>query len=438
MDEAAYRRAFKPALALAGWAAAAFLLFSAAFPKVAELLGFSLEQAFATLLLPIVVDGVQTVGRAFLLLLNEVYVKMSSKEKVDGENVNPTVSVIVPAHNEEEYIGGTIESLLEEGYPNKEIIVVDDGSNDKTFFKASAYADGVRVKVLRREVASGCKAKAVNYGLAFSKGDVVVVVDGDTVVGRGSISELIKPLTMDPRVVGVSGNVKVLNRRGLLTRLQAYEYLVSMEMGRRYQAMLGGLLVIPGAFGAFRRHVVESLGRMHPDTITEDFDLTVMLHKTGGRVAFSPKAAAWTHAPEKLRHWIRQRMRWSTGQAQVYLKHSNLILKKSFGFFGLVSVPNNILMDMVMLVARYIWLTAVFLPTLTSPIYAVKLWSLTTLFYMLIEFCQFTAAAILQADLEGVGHATVLPLMVMAYRPLHSMVRLTAYMKVLFKRKVAW
>ncbi|MEM3552008.1 MAG: glycosyltransferase [Candidatus Bathyarchaeia archaeon] len=398
-------------------------------------LGFSFIQIISVLFIAIILDVPQTLGRSLLLLFVEAF------RSGYGKNVRvmayPKVSIIVPARNEEPYIGNTLASLLEDTYPDKEIIVVDDGSSDKTYIKALMFTEDSRVKVLRRKEPSGAKARAVNYGLLYATGEIVIVVDGDTIVEREAVNRLIAPMINNPETIAAAGNIRVVNRINLLTRLQAYEYFISMEMGRRWQAMLSGLLVIPGAFGAVRRSVLESLGRMHADTITEDFDLTVMLQKVKKKIAFSPEAIAWTYVPENLREWTRQRIRWASGQAQVYLKHSNMLLKRRFGIFGLLIAPNNIFMDMVALFIRYAWLAIILIIYITSILTTIKLLLLITSFYLALEYIQLISATLLMPGKETITNMVLAPLMI-PYRTIHAAIRLSAYIRVLFRRRSRW
>jgi len=142
---------------------------------------------------------------------------------------------MVPAHNEEKVIAQTIDSLLRQDYPNLEVIVVDDCSTDRTGEIAQNFASKGLIKLVRLEKASDSKARAVNYGIPFSRGEIIVTVDADTILEPSSIFELVEAFS-NPAVGAVSGNIRVLNRVNLLTRLQAYEYLVAMEAGRRFQA----------------------------------------------------------------------------------------------------------------------------------------------------------------------------------------------------------
>ncbi|MEM2103789.1 MAG: glycosyltransferase [Candidatus Bathyarchaeia archaeon] len=398
-------------------------------------MGFSFTQIISVLFIAIILDVPQTLGRSLLLLFVEAF--HSNYDKKVKVTAYPKVSVIVPARNEEQYIGNTLASLLEDTYPDKEIIVVDDGSSDKTYIKALMFTEDSRVKILRRKEPSGAKARAVNYGLLYATGEIVIVVDGDTIVERQAINRLIAPMINNPEIIAAAGNIRVVNRINLLTRLQAYEYLISMEMGRRWQAMLSGLLVIPGAFGAVRRSVLESLGRMHTDTITEDFDLTVMLQKVKKKIAFSPMAVAWTYVPENLREWTRQRRRWASGQAQVYLKHSNMLLKRRFGIFGFLIAPNNIFMDIVTLFIRYIWLAIIIISNITFPLTTIKLLLLIASFYLALEYIQLISATLLTPGKETITNMVLAPLMI-PYRTLHAAIRLLAYTNVLFKRQTRW
>ena len=210
-----------------------------------------------------------------------------------------------------------------------------------------------------------------------------------------------------------------------------------MEMGRRWQAILSGLLVIPGAFGAVRREILESVGQIHADTVTEDFDMTIMLQKTKKKIAFCPKAIAWTHVPERWRDWIRQRIRWAAGQAQVYLKHSDLFFKRRLGIFSFLIAPNNIFMDTIALFIRYLWLIAILLPTVSSPIATLKLLLLITFFYITIECIQLVSAAIITPRKEELKCA-ITALLVIPYRELHNITRFYAYTITLLRRKTQW
>lgn len=231
----------------------------------------------------------------------------------------PRVSVVVPAYNEEVGVAGTVLSLAASNYPDLEIVVVDDGSTDRTADVIADLAETIPGLQLVQQVNAG-KAHALNNGVARASGSILVLIDGDTVVEPTTVARLVRPFS-DPGVGAVSGNAKVGNRSGLLGRWQHVEYVSSFNLDRRFQDVTNTVNTIPGAVGAFRREVLDEVGGVPADTLTEDTDLTVMIGLAGWRVAYQPDARAWTEAPSDLTSLWRQRYRWAYGLLQVVWKH---------------------------------------------------------------------------------------------------------------------
>ncbi|MFB3906959.1 MAG: glycosyltransferase [Candidatus Eisenbacteria bacterium] len=232
----------------------------------------------------------------------------------------PPVSILVPAFNESVTIQASIRSLLELDYPSFEILVIDDGSTDDTFLRASAMEgrySGTRVRVLHK--ANGGKASALNLGISAAHEDLILCVDGDSRIEPGSLRAAVRHFG-DPKVGAVAGNVKVANRRNLLTRLQALEYVEGLNMSRRAQAFFRSVAIIPGPFGMFRRRVLREAGGYSEDTYAEDADLTLKILERGWRVRYEPNAIAFTEAPEGMRDLFQQRYRWSRGLLQAVKK----------------------------------------------------------------------------------------------------------------------
>ena len=242
------------------------------------------------------------------------------------------VTALVPAHNEESVIAKTLTSLSVVDWPDLEVIVIDDGSVDATAEIAEAH--GARVI---RQSQSG-KATALNTGIADAAGDVVVVIDADTVL-EPDFLRWVLPYFSDPGVVAVAANVKVGNRSTALSRLQALEYVVSLNLDRRAQAQVNSISVVPGAAGTFRRSALVDVGGYPHDTLVEDTDLTVALLETGGRITYEPQAIAWTEAPETVRDVLKQRRRWSFGTLQVAAKRGDMVFRPGSGRLGLVGLP---------------------------------------------------------------------------------------------------
>ena len=223
----------------------------------------------------------------------------------------PSVTAILVGHNEADTIGATLASIWG-SYPRLEIVVVDDGSTDRMVDVAEAFAKTHdKVRVFRRARRSG-KASALNTALHYAKSEIVVPVDADSDLGPAAIWEIVQPLA-DPQVGAVSGAVLARNSFvNLLTRLEAYEYIHAIFLGRMVTAKLGILGIVSGAFGAFRR---EHLSRIKGWDVGhgEDSDLTLRLRKSGLRVAFAPYAQCFTNVPTKWSKLFKQRRRWNRG-----------------------------------------------------------------------------------------------------------------------------
>ncbi|MEV8021249.1 bifunctional polysaccharide deacetylase/glycosyltransferase family 2 protein [Streptomyces sp. NPDC086554] len=237
--------------------------------------------------------------------------------------VNGPVTVLVPAYNEEAGIESTVRSLLASTHRHLQIVVIDDGSTDRTAEIAERIRDP-RVTVVRQ--ANAGKAAALNTGLAHTKYDYVVMVDADTVFEPDAIHRLIQPLA-HAAVGAVSGNTKVGNRRGLLGRWQHLEYVFGFNLDRRMFEVLECMPTVPGAVGAFRRDALMGVGGVSEDTLAEDTDLTMALWRAGWRVVYEESAVAWTEVPTKLGQLWRQRYRWCYGTLQAMWKHRRAVFE---------------------------------------------------------------------------------------------------------------
>jgi cellulose synthase/poly-beta-1,6-N-acetylglucosamine synthase-like glycosyltransferase/peptidoglycan/xylan/chitin deacetylase (PgdA/CDA1 family) len=255
----------------------------------------------------------------------------------------PPVTVIVPAYNEEAGIRGAVESLLASRYPELEVVVVDDGSTDRTAAIVEAMqAPGL---VLVRQP-NGGKHSALNAGLRRATHDIVVMIDGDTQFAPDTVRHLVRPLA-DPRVGAVSGNVKVGNRRSLLGRWQHIEYVVGFNLDRRAMDVLDCIPIVPGAVGAFRRPVVEAVCGLSGETLAEDGDLTMAISRAGWRVAYEERARAWTEAPTTVKSLWSQRYRWAYGTMQCMWKHRSALWRRGEGHLGRRGLPYLLLFQVV-------------------------------------------------------------------------------------------
>jgi len=246
----------------------------------------------------------------------------------------PSVSILIPAYNEQEIICDAIHAALNQDYPDFEVIVIDDGSTDLTAHLAMVMG----VRLVRHERNRG-KSAALNSGREAARGEVIVTCDADGYLDPSALRHLVGPLA-DPGVAAVAGQVRLFHPRGILRRLQLLEYDYGQGVIKRAQyASTGCVLVAPGPVSAYRADVLDELGGVPGDTLTEDFDLTMLVIGQGLRIAYEPRAIAYTDAPRTDSALRRQRLRWGRGGFQVLRKHRRLIGERSLGLLGLFWLP---------------------------------------------------------------------------------------------------
>jgi len=282
---------------------------------------FSFRKAFISfsffvLLIFLVILVIRYIALIYFSYLN--YTFRYSEKDADSY---PMVSIIVPVHNEGKNLEETIKSLVGLEYPQVEVIIVDDGSTDNTLEIAKSHEGqfGSSVIKVMAQVNQG-KATALNNGLKVSSGEFVLTIDGDSLVDKFSVKRAIHNFR-DEKVGAVAGNVRVINRKTFLAKLQALEYIEGLNMVKRSQTFFKAVNIVPGPFGVFRRKAIEQVGGYDHDTFAEDCDLTVKLLAAGWKVDYEPEAIAWTEAPENINSLLVQRYRWSRGILQVLLKH---------------------------------------------------------------------------------------------------------------------
>lgn len=255
-----------------------------------------------------------------------------------GEGYEPFVSIVVPAYNEEKVICKTVESLLRSEYTNFEILVIDDGSPDKTYDVVSEkYGDHEKVVIFRKE--NGGKASALNFGWQTAKGEIVVALDADTIFTSETIAALVHRFA-DETVGAVAGNAKVGNRINIVTKWQALEYVTSQNLDRRAFSSLNCITVVPGSVGAWRRSVLQQIGGFSSDTLAEDQDLTIQVRRLGYKIGYEEKAIGLTEAPDTLGGLAKQRFRWAYGTLQCMWKHKDALFRPKYGTLGFVAMPN--------------------------------------------------------------------------------------------------
>ena len=253
------------------------------------------------------------------------------------EGIHEKISLIVPAYNEEKSISQCIASLQALDYPDFEVIVVDDGSRDRTL-EISRSMEGPRVKVLHQE--NKGKSEALNTGIRAASGTIILTIDADTRLNPTALRSISARFEGNPRLGAVAGNVKVDAPKGLLKMIQDLEYTTSIGYIRKAQSVLGAVLIVPGPVAAIRKEIIEKVGGFSSATFAEDFDMTLAVLKAGYKVQFEEGAIAYTIAPGTVIDLLKQRRRWYRGMIQVLSKNEDMFLRGKYGVAGIYGVPS--------------------------------------------------------------------------------------------------
>jgi cellulose synthase/poly-beta-1,6-N-acetylglucosamine synthase-like glycosyltransferase len=304
-------------------------------------------------------------------------------DEIFSSPLTPPISVVMPAYNEERGVVPSVESLLDLRYPNHEVIVVNDGSTDGTMARLREAFDLVPVReALRTRLAAapvhatyvsrshrnlwvidkenGGKSDALNAGINAASHNYFCAVDADAVLEEDALLRVVKPVVDSPDLlVATGGIVRVANGcvidhgrvtavhlpRSRLAAIQVVEYFRAFLIGRIGWDSLHALIIISGAFGLFRRQLVEEAGGYATDTVGEDLELVTRLHvhlrerDEEYRITFVPDPVCWTEAPEDLQTLARQRRRWQRGLGETLWRRRGAILNPRYGTVGMLALP---------------------------------------------------------------------------------------------------
>lgn len=343
-----------------------------------------------------------------------------------GDLVLP-VSVIAPAFNEELSIVESVKSLLSLEYPHHEVIVVNDGSKDDTLgalirgFDMEPH-ERMQIAALQKtkirgtyrsrrypnlfvvDKENGRKADAANAGIGFARTPLVCVIDADSIIETDGLLRAAEPFMHDDgRLVAVGGTIRIANGceieggalrrigvdKKLVPRFQIVEYLRAFLSSRVANAHTGTLLLISGAFGMFRRDVLIEIGGYRHDTVGEDLELVVRIHrymreqKREYAISFVPDIVCWTEAPANLAGLKGQRSRWQQGALETLQRHRRMIFNPRYGRIGMVAMPQLILEDVIgppAEVVGYLVIPAAITLGILDPMMALAFLGVTVLF----------------------------------------------------------
>ena len=366
----------------------------------------------------------------FLLLATIIPLALFHKfrESCNTSCFNPMLSIIIPIFNEEKTIARTIDSILSSDYKKKEIIAINNGSTDKTKSILQKYEQKIKIY----DEGKKGKANAINRGLSIAKGEIIVIIDADTVIMKDAFANIVKPFS-DPKIGAVTGNIKVLNPKNIHSKLQVLEYAMASQIGKAALASQQAVNIISGAFGAFRRDaVITETPPFTEDTLTEDLDATVTILKQGYRTTMQNDAIALTEVPFTFKDLLKQRTRWCRGLIQGYIKHPDLIKNPPFehipSLIYFLSFNFSIIVPIVTLINTF---------SLISSILLGNTWFALMIFLLNFVVANSLFLLSLVLDNQKIKYAKLFPLAFL-YFVVHNFIFVKALCEQIFDLKPEW
>lgn len=258
------------------------------------------------------------------------------------------VSILIPAYNEQENIRATVESVLRSQHARREIVVVDDGSTDKTGdIVRQVISEHMSEPIRLVQVENGGKARALNHAMQAARYDVCAVLDADAVLDPDALTYFVQHFS-DSRIAAVAGKVGTTQSKYTLDLFQALEYAIGQNIDKRAVSILGAVGVVPGPAGAWRKSAIIEAGGFSSDTLVEDQDMTLTLLRNGKKVAYEEKAVAYTETPHTVKNFLKQRFRWVYGTIQCFWKHKRVIIERPVSGMSLIVMPNIFIFNILL------------------------------------------------------------------------------------------
>lgn len=251
------------------------------------------------------------------------YFRRDVRQAERADDSYPFVSILLPAFREEQVIARSIEGILKLDYPAFEVIVINDGSPDRTADIVRTFFHDRRVRLIDKRFNEG-KAMALNDALPCTRGELILVMDADAVPDSQLLRHMV-PHFKYPRVAAVAGNPRVGNTSTTLAKLQAVEFSSVIGLMRRAQRIWGRVMCVSGVVGMFRKSALVDVGLYSPGMATEDIDLTWKLQMNAYDVRYEGRAMVWMIVPETVQVWWKQRRRWARGLGQILRRHSSIL-----------------------------------------------------------------------------------------------------------------
>ncbi len=402
-------------------------------------------------------------------------------------DISLPISIIIPAYNEEVTICETVLAAQNMQYPKFEVIVVNDGSKDKTakvlikefnlkkvdrFYGEElehakiigVYASEMYPNLIFVDKENGGRSDAINTGIVISRNPLFCTLDADSLLDPEALLSSVRPFIEDPeRIVATGGTVRIINgsivedgsikdtklSRKVLPLMQVMEYIRAFLMGRLSWSSLGMVMIISGAFAVFRRDMAIAVGGFNTKTIGEDFDLVVKMHrycreqKMDYKMRFVPDPVCWTEAPETLKVLANQRIRWQQGGLEVIFRNIKMLFNPKYGRIGMVAFPLMFIIDVlgpVVELASYILVPIFYFTGMLNTEFMLLFLGL---FFVLGIFISMMSLVMEEISLQRFKSAKSLVIMALmaiienfGYRQLNSIWRIKGWWRFLRKKQV--
>lgn len=296
----------------------------------------------------------------------EDYQKIKNKQTFSGIQQNLSISVVIPAYNEEKSILKTLDAVVANDYPNKEIFVVDDGSSDNTAALVEEYIskkkaeENISITLIKQE--NQGKSVAINHAVAdYATSELIMVLDADSLLEPDALSKMIAHFK-NPKIIGMATNVKIIKHSSWLNIAQRFEFLTAYR-GKNAEQWLKTLYIVGGVGSTFRRQVMIEAGLYDTDTITEDIDFTMkLIHKYGNKhniIGYASDVIVHTEPVIKFHSLIKQRFRWKYGRFKAFIKYRSLFFSRDNKYSKWLTwftLPQSLLQELFMLIEPFIFI----------------------------------------------------------------------------------
>ncbi len=374
------------------------------------------------------------IGTIFYALFIELRLKKQPNKDIGDQGI----SFLIPCFNEEETIKETIESVLKLEFPNKEVIVINDGSSDRSAEVIEALKEKLEFTFVNLSVNQG-KANALNEGIKHASFEYIMGIDADTVVDNDAPYYMIENFLNDPDLAAVTGNPRIRNKGSILGKIQAVEYASMVGSIKRAQSITGKINTISGVFTLFRKSAITEVNKWDIDMITEDIAISWKFHLSNLKIKYEPRALCWMLVPETVGGLWKQRIRWAQGGQEVLIRDFKKAVKSKHPAIYLLLFEQIFSLVWVYLILSILILSVINMNFFDYYYmeYQFTIVILSALILTFINIIQFTISLFIDSRYEKINVLTVffLSWYPTIYWIINALVAIIAFPKALKRKK---